>query len=112
MRNNSYDYLSSTVIQLKERMQWHQEKIEKADIHDMNSLHDCKSAFDDVNFLCKSAFTQFEVLRRDYNTGRIPLTRYKDFLKPLHNLLTEGEKKITNPELHSEIIAMELKRFF
>ncbi len=111
MRSNIYDTLEVSINRLKKQMSNHENALEKADIKNINTLHNCIDAYEDVNLLCKAVYAQFEALKRDYNTGLINLAWYKDNLSKFKDLFT-GDKKITNVNLHPEEIASELKKFY
>lgn len=115
IRSNIYDVLNVTVKNLQNKMNEHFEELSnivimKADVHDKEVIRKSEELKENVDNLCSSVYNQFTILKRDYVSGAINLSRYKENLKPLKDLLIDREHKITNPNLHATEIALEVGR--
>jgi hypothetical protein len=104
--------IPTTIHALKTKMAEHKNYIQKADLHNQESLQDCVDAFDEVNSLCKSVYEGFSALRADYQLGVINQAFFVDRLRPIKDLLLDSGEMITNPNLKAQAIAKELKKWF
>lgn len=116
IRNTNWDNLPTTVNALKEKMQ-NQAKgknsFQKANVDDQN-FKNVIAGFSvsclETTGLAKQVYEQFKFLKSDFDKKVINAARYKEGLKPLHELLVGMSEKVNIKELNTPEIATELKR--
>ncbi len=115
MRSSAYDFLPHSINFLKKKMgaQDDSSKLIKStdygpDFGRVAQDFAHKSA--DLIKVAKNIYSQFAVLRNDYECGKINLVAYKGYLAPLNNFLTDTNEKIDIPGFDPTEIIKELKR--
>lgn len=63
-----------------------------------------------AKIMASEIYSQFEALKKDFDTGAIVQARYKELLKPLYDLLTSGEELIKIDGFDTAAIAKELAK--
>lgn len=115
MRSNEYDKLPLSVETLKGKIKKENEKnnaFQKSKVSDgdFNKVIDgFAAACVETSGHAKQVYEQFKALKNDYKNKVINLARYKESLKPLHELLVGMGQKIQIHGFPASEIAKELE---
>lgn len=119
MRNSKTEFLPHAVNHLREKLKsWHEiNNLQKSENYSSGFKDVAQQFADDSVELNKSAVnlnSLFLLLKADYDNGQINFAMYKDFLKPLYELLLEGGNEGKEPlnvrGLNTSLIVSELKK--
>lgn len=119
MRNLKTEFLPHAANHLRKKLKsWHDtNNLQKSEQYSCSFNDIAKQFADDSIELQKSALNLnnlFLLLKSDYDNGQINFAMYKDFLKPLYELLVEGENEGKEPlnvlGLNTNLIVSELKK--
>lgn len=119
MKNSKTELLPHAANHLRKKLKsWHEiNNLQKSEDYSSGFKDIAKQFADDSVELNKSAVnlnSLFLLLKADYDNGQINFAMYKDFLKPLNELLLEGENGGKEPlnlsGLNTNLIVSELKK--
>lgn len=112
MRNNFYDSIPESIETIKKSLAIRNKDADtfnkSKDFDDSSELKRFAKSYQITDQLGKKLFNQFSMLKSDFDAGQINSARYRDNLKPLHNLLTS--QKVDVLGLNTPLIANELKK--